>query len=118
MTDPSTEGQQFGEIYARLSMLVTEQAATHKLRPPPLRDPSVAHLSALDVPRAALLAIEDDASFVSSCYLVLLDVAPSKKQLNHRLRWLREETKTRDEVLDQIIGSKTFDHSGRRVNFT
>ena len=49
---------------------------------------------------------------------MLLDVAPSLQQLNHRLRWLREGTKTRDEVLDQIIGSKTFDRSGRRVNFT
>ncbi len=70
------------------------------------------------MPRAALLAIEDDRSFVASCYLVLLDKAPNKKQLNHRLRWLREGTRTREEVLDQIIGSDTFAHSGRRVNFT
>jgi hypothetical protein len=114
----TTDGQQFAEIYARLSALVTEQAAARKLRPPPLRDPSVAHLSAIDVPRAALLAIEGDASFVASCYLVLLDVAPSKKQLNHRLRWLREGTRTREEVLEQITDSKTFANSGRRVNFT
>ena len=113
-----TAGQQFDEIYARLAMLVTEQASARKLRPPPLRDPSVAHLSAIDVPRAALLAIEGDRSFIASCYLVLLDVAPNTKQLNHRLRWLREGTKTREELLDQILGSKTFANSRRRVHFT
>jgi hypothetical protein len=113
-----TEGQGFSDIYARLAALVTEQAAQRKLRPPPLRDPSVAHVSLLDVPRDALLAIEDDRVFVASCYLVLLDVAPTKRQMHARRRWLREGTRNREEILHQIRATKTFGRSGRRVHLT
>ena len=113
-----TEAQEFSAIYARLARVVTENAAERKLAPPPMRDPSVAHLSLLDVPRATLLAVDDDAAFIASCYLVLMDVAPSKKQVNARLRWLREGTRTREEILDQILASDTFAHTGRRVSFS
>jgi hypothetical protein len=118
VTEPVGDGQEFRDIYARLAGLVTEQAGQRKLRPPPLRDPSVAHVSVLDVPRETLLAIEDDRAFVASCYLVLLDVAPSTRQLQARRRWLRDGTRTRAEILDQIVESRTFANTGRRVHFT
>jgi hypothetical protein len=114
----TAEGQDFREIYARVAALVAEQAADRKKRRPPLRDPSVAHVSVLDVPRDTLLAIEDDESFVASCYLVLLDTAPNVRQVRSRLRWLQEGTMSREEIIDQILASKTFAHTGRRVHLT
>lgn len=114
----TAELEEFREIYAGVAALVTEQAARRKARRPPLRDPSVAHLSIVEVPRAALLAIEDDEAFIASCYLVLLETGPSLRQTNARLRWLREGTKSREEVLDQIVGSEAFARRDRRVNFT
>jgi len=110
--------EEFREIYAGVAALVTEQAERRKVRRPPLRDPSVAHLSVLDVSRAALLAIEDDEAFVASCYLVLLETVPSPRQTGARLRWLREGSKSREDVLDQIVGSQAFARRERRVHFT
>ncbi len=114
----TAEGQDFRDIYARVATLVTEQAADRNKGRPPLRDPSVAHVSVVDVPRATLLAIEEDESFIASCYLLLLDTAPSARQMRPRLRWLGEGTMTREEIIDQILASRTFANRGRRVNIT
>lgn len=110
--------EEFREIYAGVAALVTEQAARRKARRPPLRDALAADLSIVDVPRATLLAIEDDELFIASCYLVLLETAPSLRQTSARLRWLREGSKSREEVLDQIVDSEAFARRDRRVNFT
>lgn len=119
MVRPLTaQDEEFRRIYARVSAKVVEQAARRNARRPPHRSVSVAHASVLDVPRETLLAIEDDAAFVASCYLVLVDRAPSLKETQSALERLREATSTRTEIFDEVTRVGDAAPARRRVNFT
>jgi len=113
-----TDVQSFEEIYTAVTEKVRSEAARRKVRRPPLRHPSVADVSVLDVPRERLLGIDDDRDFVASVLLVLVDAAPSVQQQRTLVRRLREGEITREEVVDEVLASPRFVKSGRKVKFT
>ena len=113
-----TRRDTFEDIYAKVADKVTADAARRRVRRPPLRDPSVAGFSVLDVPRSALLEIVDDEAFLNSSYLVLLDVVPTPRQSEKGLRQLRSGKLSRTDLWDVIMASPAFVASKRKVRFT
>jgi hypothetical protein len=111
------QSDSFKEIYAAVAAAVESGAAERGASRPFLRDPSVADVSVLGVPRATLLGIEDDRAFVANCYLVLLDRAPVAKEVARRVELLVRGETTRAAMIEDIIALPEFERLRRRVAF-
>ncbi|MCW2757906.1 MAG: hypothetical protein JWO46_1652 [Nocardioidaceae bacterium] len=94
----------FTEIYLAVCAAMREQAAADGAEPRVLRDPAIAAVSLLDVPRDALLGIAGDEAFVQNMFLLLIDRVPQSGELTKRLERLRSGT-PREVLLDEMAAN-------------
>ncbi|UDY22674.1 DUF4214 domain-containing protein [Nocardioides sp. Kera G14] len=106
----------FAQIYEAVAQSVAERWQEEGINPrvPALEPAEVVSWSLFDVPRAALLGLDDDAVFVTALYTRLLNRLPAPREVRAWRRRLNEGL-SRSDLLEEIHTSDEGQRMGAIV---
>ncbi len=101
----------FEAIYSTIADVITENSSK-KLQ---LEDATLASYGPSNIPRKALLSIEEDTGFVIACFHKILNRVVRNKDVKHFARQLSNGSMKREELIEKLLNSEEYSKRGENV---